>query len=124
MRFDEYVANANQNVAVIMQIEHINAVKEIEDIVKIRGIDALLIGPYDLSGSMGKIGQVKDPEVQAQVEKVRQVCLDTGMPLGIFTANPEEVKPLIEKGYTFIAAGIDTIFLGQSLKQALEIIKE
>jgi 2-keto-3-deoxy-L-rhamnonate aldolase RhmA len=124
MRFDEYIANANQNVAVIIQIEHINAVKEIEDIVKIPGIDALLVGPYDLSGTMGKIGQVKDPEVQAQVEKVRQVCLDTGMPLGIFTTNPEEVKPLIEKGYTVIAVGIDTIFLGRALKQAMEIIKQ
>jgi 2-dehydro-3-deoxyglucarate aldolase len=124
MWFGEYVANANQNVAVIMQIEHIDAVKEIEAIVKIQGIDALLIGPYDLSGTMGKIGQVKDPEVKKQIERVRQVCLDTGMPLGIFTTNPEEVKALIEKGYTVIAVGIDTIFLGQSLKQALKIIKE
>lgn len=124
MWFEEYVANANQNVAVIMQIEHIDAVKEIEDIVKIPGIDALLVGPYDLSGTMGKIGQVKDPEVQAQVEKVRQVCLDTAMPVGIFTTNPEEVKPLIEKGYTVIAAGIDTIFLGRALTQALQIIKK
>jgi 2-dehydro-3-deoxyglucarate aldolase len=123
MWFDEYVATANQNVAVIIQIEHIAAVNEIEDIVKIQGIDALLIGPYDLSGTMGKTGQVKDPEVQAQVERVRQVCLDTGMPVGIFTTNPEEVKSLIEKGYTLIAAGIDTIFLGRALKQALEIIK-
>ncbi len=124
MRFDEYLATANQNVAVIMQIEDIAAVKEIEDIVKVPGIDALMIGPYDLSGTMGKIGQVNHPEVQAQVEKVRQVCLDTGMPLGIFTTNPEEVKSLVKKGYTLIAVGIDTIFLGQSLKQAVKIIKE
>ena len=115
MRFSEYLANANQNVAVIMQIE---------DIVKVPGIDALMIGPYDLSGTMGKIGQVDHPEVQAQVERVRQVCLDTGMPLGIFTTNPEDAKPLIKKGYTLIAVGIDTIFLGQSLEQALKIIKK
>jgi 2-keto-3-deoxy-L-rhamnonate aldolase RhmA len=124
MWFDEYVATANQNVAVIMQIEHIAAVKDIDAIVKIQGIDALIIGPYDLSGTMGKTGQVRDPEVQAQVERVRQVCLDTGMPVGIFTTNPEEVKPLIEKGYTVIAVGIDTIFLGRALQQALKIIKE
>jgi 2-dehydro-3-deoxyglucarate aldolase len=124
MWFDEYVATANQNVAVIIQIEHIAAVNEIEDIVTIQGIDALIIGPYDLSGTMGKTGQVRDPEVQAQVEKVRKVCLDTGMPVGIFTMNPEDVKPLIKKGYTVIAAGIDTIFLGRALQQALKIIKE
>jgi len=124
MRFDEYLATANQNVAVIMQIEDIAAVKEIENIVKVPGIDALMIGPYDLSGTMGKIGQVNHPEVQAQVEKVRQVCLDTGMPVGIFTTNPEEVKSLIKKGYTLIAVGIDTIFLGRALTQALEIIKK
>ncbi|UCH98657.1 MAG: 2,4-dihydroxyhept-2-ene-1,7-dioic acid aldolase [Candidatus Aminicenantes bacterium] len=124
MRFREYVANANQNVAVIMQIEHIDAVKEIEAIVKIQGIDALLIGPYDLSGTMGKIGQVNDPEVQKQIDRVRQVCLHTGMPLGIFTTNPEEVKTFIEQGYIVIAVGIDTMFLGKSLEQALQIIKQ
>ena len=123
MSFREYVEQANETIVVIPQIEHIDAVNDIEAIVKVPGIDALMVGPYDLSASMGKIGRVKDPEVLGQIEKVRQVCLGAGMPLGIFTADPEEVKPLIQKGYTLIALGIDTMFLGQSLKQVLQTIK-
>jgi len=123
IKFQEYIDQANDSVSLILQIEHIDAVKEIEAIVKVPGIDALLIGPYDLSTSMGKIGQVNDSEVQKQIEKVRQVCLKAGMPLGIFTTQPDDVKSLIEKGYTLIGVGIDTLFLGQTLKQTLAYIK-
>lgn len=122
LSFQDYVETANKKIAVILQIEHIEAVKNIETIVKVPGIDALIIGPYDLSGSMGKIGQVKDPEVQQQIEKVRRVCLDAGMPVGIFTANPEDVKSLIEKGFTVIAMGIDTMIISQTIKQIVHTI--
>jgi 2-keto-3-deoxy-L-rhamnonate aldolase RhmA len=123
MSFADYVANANKNIAVIMQIEHIEGVKNIEAIVTVPGIDALFVGPYDLSGSMGKIGQVKDPGVQQQIDRVRQVCGDAGMATGIFTANPEDVKTFIHHGFTIIAAGIDVMIVAQAMKQVLETAK-
>ncbi len=122
MRFKEYIDSANQDIGVILQIEHIDAVKNIESIVKVPDIDALFIGPYDLSASMGRIGQVNDPAVQQQIEHVRSVCLDAGLAPGIFTANPQEVKTFIEKGYTLITLGIDTMILGKALKQTLQEI--
>ncbi|MGE5342314.1 MAG: HpcH/HpaI aldolase family protein [Candidatus Omnitrophota bacterium] len=121
--FGEYVKNANRDIAVILQIEDIKAVRNIESIVKVPGIDALFIGPYDLSGSMGKIGQVKDPDVQREIETVRRVCQNAGMPTGIFTSDPTDVKALIDNGFTLIAAGIDTAYFNQSLNQALSIMK-
>ena len=124
LTFQEYVDHANDDIALILQIEHIAAVKAIADIVKVPGVDALLVGPYDLSASMGKTGRVTDPEVQQHIEIVRQVCLKAGMPLGIFTTRPEEVKPLIEKGYRLIGVGVDSLYLGQALKQALETIRQ
>jgi 2-dehydro-3-deoxyglucarate aldolase/4-hydroxy-2-oxoheptanedioate aldolase len=123
LSFQEYVDSANREIAVILQIEHIDAVREIETIVKIPGIDGLFVGPYDLSGSMGKIGQVNDPEVQQQIQRVRQVCLGANMVLGIFTTKPEDVKPLIEKGFTLIALGIDTMLMGQYLGQLVQSVK-
>jgi 2-keto-3-deoxy-L-rhamnonate aldolase RhmA len=123
MSFQDYVDTANQKIAVILQIEHIDAVNNIEAIVKVPGIDALFIGPYDLSGSMGKIGQVKDPEVQQQVDKVRRVCLEAGMAVGIFTSNPDDVKSFIEKGYTVIAVGIDTMVISQRIRQIVQLMK-
>ena len=59
----DYVGSANDTVAVIVQAEHIDAVENIEAIVKVEGVDAIFIGPYDLSASMGKMGQVTDPAV-------------------------------------------------------------
>jgi 2-dehydro-3-deoxyglucarate aldolase len=123
LSFQEYVDNANREIAVILQIEHIDAVREIETIVKIPGIDGLLVGPYDLSGSMGKIGQVNDPEVRQQIQRVRQVCLEANMVLGIFTANPDDVKSLVEKGFTLIALGIDTMLMGEYLRQLVRSVK-
>jgi 2-keto-3-deoxy-L-rhamnonate aldolase RhmA len=54
----EYVNTSNENLAVVIQIEHIDAVKNIEEIIKVSGIDCLFIGPYDLSASMGKVGKL------------------------------------------------------------------
>lgn len=124
MNFQKYINDANQTISIILQIEHIDAVNNIEAIVKVPGIDALIIGPYDLSGSMGKIGQTNDPEVQEQIEKVRQTCLNANMPMGIFTANPEEVKTLIKKGYCLIAVGIDTMLMGKAVKEAIGISRQ
>ncbi len=119
MNFQEYVAEANEKIAIILQMEHIDAVRNIDAIVKVPGINALFIGPYDLSGSMGMTGQVNTPEVQQQIEILRNACIRTGLPMGIFTANPAEVKPLIDKGYSLIAVGIDAMILGKAAKETL-----
>lgn len=124
MKFQEYVDNANETITVIIQIEHIDAVKNLDDIIETPGLDAILIGPYDLSGSMGKTGQVNDPEVQQQIEKVRTTCLNANIPIGIFTTNPENVKALKEKGYSFIGVGMDTMALGQKMKENLDISRK
>lgn len=123
LTFQDYVDTANREIAVILQIEHIDGVRNIDAIVNVPGIDAIFVGPYDLSCSLNKIGQVNDPEVQQQIETVRRVCIDAGLTLGIFTANAREVKGFIEKGYRLIAVGIDIMLLGQSARQVLEMCK-
>ncbi len=110
---------ANQNIFVIIQVEHIKAVENIESIVKVPGIDAVFIGPYDLSGSMGKIGKVKDPEVLQKIDLVSTTCIEAGLPLGIFGIDVDAVQPYVNKGFTLIAVGVDTMFLGASAQKAL-----
>lgn len=123
MNFQQYVKEANEKIAIILQMEHIDAVRNIESIVKVPGIDAIFIGPYDLSGSMGMTGQVNSPEVQQQIEILRNACINAGLPMGIFTADPTEVKSLLEKGYSLIAVGIDAMILGKVMKETLKICK-
>src|SRR5206468_8793453 len=58
MKLQEYVVSANDKVAVMVQIEHVDAVPHINEIIGVSGVDAIVIGPYDLSASMGRPGEI------------------------------------------------------------------
>jgi 2-keto-3-deoxy-L-rhamnonate aldolase RhmA len=121
--FQAYVDGANEEVTVVVQAEHIEAVNHIDEIVAVPGVDAVLVGPYDLSASLGKLGQVGDPEVRAAIDRVTGACLAAGVRLGIFGLTAAAVKPYIEVGYTLIVAGIDTVLLGQAATDLLAELK-
>lgn len=123
LRFDEYVQNANRDMAVIPQVEHIEGVNNIEEIVKVPGIAAIFVGPYDLSGSLGKLGETKEPEVQKSIAKIKDVCSQAGLPAGIFGMDADAVLPYIQMGFTLITAGMDILFLGESAKKTLEKLR-
>lgn len=114
LKFQEYIVQANRTIAVIVQVEHIQAVQNIEAIIRVAGVDGVLIGPYDLSASMGRLGEVTHPEVTAAIARVTQTCQLAGMPLGVFGLSAQAVRPYIDCGYTLIAAGVDTVLLGQA----------
>ena len=123
MNFEDYVRRANEIIAVIVQVEHIDAVTQIDAIVAVPGIDAIFVGPYDLSGSMGKVGQVDDPDVQRQIEIVRTTCLKAHLPLGIFGVDPVALRALADQGFTLIAAGTDALMLGRAAKETVEAMR-
>jgi 2-keto-3-deoxy-L-rhamnonate aldolase RhmA len=122
MRFQEYVDTANDRVAVIVQAEHARAVENIESIVKVEGIDAVLLGPYDLSASLGKMGRIDDPAVTDAIDHVTRTCRAAGMPLGYFGVSAPAIRPYLERGYTLIVSGVDTLFLaGAAMKLREEL---
>ena len=124
LKFQEYLDEANEETAVVVQAEHIDAVNNIETIIKVPGVDAVLIGPYDLSASLGRMGEVTHPDVTAAIDYVTAVCRDANMPLGIFGVSATAVKPYIERGYTLIVAGVDTLLLGQAAQKLLAQVKD
>ncbi len=117
--FQDYLAQANDEVVVVVQAEHATAVENIEAIAATTGLDGVFIGPYDLSASLGKMGQVEDPKVIAAVDRVTAACQKAGLKLGVFGTNSEAVAPYIDRGYTLIAAATDTLLLGQSARDLL-----
>jgi len=121
--FQEYVATANDETAVIIQIEHRDAVNNIEDLLKVSGIDCLFVGPYDLSASMGKTGLTTDPDVQNAIMQVKKCAEQEKIPLGIFGTTADAVKPYIQSGYKLIAVGIDTLLIGKAAKNITDILK-
>jgi len=116
--FAEYVSQANEDTLLVVQIEHIEAVRNIEEILSVPGIDGTFIGPYDLSASLGIPGQIDHPEVQAAKQRVLEVTLAHGLTAGIHLLHPDQaaanLRQCIVEGYRFIALGSDIMFLGES----------
>ena len=125
MEFDEYVKTANDEIAMVMQIEHKDAIANLEDIVKVDGVDGLFIGPLDLSGSMGITGQLDHPDMLAALDKYRKVCQDNNKSAGMHIGrpNPENIRAAIEEGYTLVALGLDNVFLDENSKLTLKLAR-
>jgi 2-keto-3-deoxy-L-rhamnonate aldolase RhmA len=123
MSFGDYVANANDYAAVVIQVEHIESVKHLDEILEAPGVDGVLIGPYDLSGSYGMLGQVRSEPVQSSLDTIKRKCRERGMPFGIFVVNADAAPREIADGCSFIAIGTDSVFLTGAAKDALDLVK-
>jgi len=122
MDFVSYIAGANDEIAMIMQIEHKDAIADLEAIVDVPGVDGLFIGPLDLSGSMGITGQLEHPDMVAALERYRAVCRGGGKSFGLHVVRPtdESIRRALDQGYTLIALGLDTVFLEQGSRACLQ----
>ena len=112
--FDDYKKEA-QAPMLVAQIEHIMAVEKLEGILSVEGLDAILIGPYDLSASMGRTGQFDDPTFRKTMKNVLELCRQHQIPSGIHIVQPDskELQRCISEGYLFIAYSLDSVFLHQ-----------
>ena len=114
---------ANHRTALVVQIEHVDGVENVDAILDVEGVDAVFIGPYDLSASLGKTGKLTDPEVERCIHHVRDRCLAHQKPVGIFTMDAKTVTSLKAEGYTLIAVGMDTAMLSNSAKTILAQVR-
>ena len=121
--FNDYIEQANDEVVVVVQAVHAQAVENIQAIANTPGVDWVFIGPYDLSASLGKMGQLDDPIVVKAIEHITQTCLTAGVKLGVFTTSAEAAIPYIENGFILITAGTDTLLLGQGGRDIVGDIK-
>ncbi len=112
-RIKDYLHTAADEIAVIVQIETSEALAKIADIAAVEGVDAVFIGPSDLSASMGHLGNPGHEEVQAAIKQGLATLTAMGKPAGILAFNPEVARRYIEWGANFVAVGSD---LGVLLK--------
>lgn len=124
--FSEYISEANEEIAMIMQIEHKDAIPNLDAILRVKGVDGLFIGPYDLSGSMGIPGKLDHPGMLAALENFRNACNRHGKTAGmhIVHPNPENIAKSKQEGYTLIALGADVIFLRGKADESLRLARE
>lgn len=123
LTFADYIASANARTVVIVQIEHKDGVANVDEILRVQGIDAIFIGPYDLSGSMGILGQVSDARVLEAIEKVCAVCAAAKMTFGIYCATAEQASAAITTGARLVAVGTDLMHMANSAQKVLGAIR-
>jgi len=121
--FADYMETANSNVAVIIQAEHIEAIDNIDAIVEVEGIDAVFIGPYDLSASMGLMGQIDHADVVDAIDRVGRACQRRSIALGYFGTTADSVQGYIDKGYHLICAGVDAGFVSSGAEHVLRALR-
>jgi 2-keto-3-deoxy-L-rhamnonate aldolase RhmA len=123
LRFAEYLASANAQTVVVVQIEHRDAIAGVDQIAAVPGIDALFVGPYDLSNSMGLVGQVGHPDVVVAIDKVRAACARTKSTMGIFCSNADQARNEIKAGARLVAVGTDIMHIANSARSTLEALR-
>lgn len=115
--FEKYRAWAERETILIVQIEHIEGVDNLEQILAVDGVDGFIVGPYDLSASLGRPGDFAHPDVAAALDRVRTIMNQSRKVGGyhVVHSNRSEFTDRIEQGYRFIAYGDDMVFLAEKV---------
>lgn len=121
----EYCQMANDALITVILVEHYEGVRNIDDILQVEGIDAIMIGDGDLASSMGFLGREEEPDVQEAVNLIMTACKAAGMPI-MFDAprNAEEANRLLRQGGQFLFTGADIRFLARAANDALHKAKQ
>jgi 4-hydroxy-2-oxoheptanedioate aldolase len=113
-RIQGYHRNAHLDTCVLVQLETKIALKEIEAVAAVEGVDGIFIGPSDLAAAFGHLGNPKDSEVQAAIADAAQRIRAKGKSAGFLTGNPDDAEALFEAGYNFVALGSDVGVLARN----------
>ena len=122
--FEKYIKNDSKKIQLILQIESIEGINNLEKILNLKNISGTLLGPYDLSSSLGVIGRLESPLVKNAIKKYEEISNKKKVFKGIHIAQPDltKIKLAYKKKYKYVAAGTDMIFLGNSCKEFLKKI--
>ena len=124
--FEEYCEWLDKNTVIIVQIEHIDAVHNFDEILSTPHIDGFILGPYDLSASMGKPGKFDDHDVQNAIESVLQLANKKNIPAGIHIIEPNisELKKRIDMGFQFLAYSLDIRMLDSLSREGVNTVQK
>lgn len=118
-----YLTTANKQVSVVVQLESADALGELESICAVAGVDALFIGPADLSASMGHVGQLTHPAVVDRMSQAVRRAQECGMPIGTVGNTPEQVAQYRAVGFDYVAIASDLGLLMRSAQAALAALR-
>lgn len=126
LEFEKYKNWVNKHSVVIVQIEHITAVENLGEILRVKGVDGFIVGPYDLTGSLGRPGEFEHPDMKRLLKNIMKVAKKMNKPSGFHVIHPDAGALLkkIREGYKFLGFSLDTLFIGESIAAQMKIIKK
>jgi 2-keto-3-deoxy-L-rhamnonate aldolase RhmA len=119
----DHFSNANRQIAVVVQLETPQALAALDSIAAVPGVDALFVGPADLSGAIGLPGQTMHAEVMALMTRAARRGLEIGMPMGTIGGTPEQVARYRAAGFGFLAVNSDIGLLVRGARDALAALR-
>lgn len=120
----EYLEGVDASFLRIMQIEHVDAVNNLEEILAVDGVDTIVVGPNDLSGSIGLLGQTRHPEVMALMDKIGEKCNAAKVPFGVsMGVDKVSLTDWVRRGAVWIGAGNDVSYIAQAGSDTIKLIR-
>ncbi|GLV26896.1 2,4-dihydroxyhept-2-ene-1,7-dioic acid aldolase [Sphingobium sp. TomTYG45] len=116
-----YLATAHERIFTIVQIESQAGLDAIEDIASVPGVDALFIGPADLAGSLGHLGNPGHPDVQQAISKALSRIRSLGKPAGLFAISTDDAQQRIAEGVNFLSVGTDIGLLANGARNLRQL---
>ncbi len=122
----DYIRHSSDRICRFIQLEHINAVYDLDNILQVPGIDGIIVGPCDLSGSIGHLNEIFHPDVLNLIDLCISKCQTANMPIGVAVgANSEkDVRFWFDRGFQFISAGSDISAIVSTAKAQKEMMKK
>lgn len=120
----KYIEASGKNIWKVIQIEHVDAVDNLEQIVAVDGVDAILVGPNDLSASAGRIGQYDHPEVVRLFDRIAAIARNSHIPFGVATYGETAVNNWLQRGVDWIILGTDFLFMRDKALASLQSFRE
>ena len=121
--WQEYERSANENTMVIALIETLEAVENIEEIISVKGIDAVFLGAFDMSVGAGLSGNVSDPTIQKALDKILAACKKRQIPVMHTTTNGTDVDAWVQKGVRLIVQGAESGVFAKACTEFLDSVK-
>jgi 2-keto-3-deoxy-L-rhamnonate aldolase RhmA len=120
---DDYTARADGEICLLVQVETAEALRNIEAIAAVEGVDGIFIGPSDLAASMGHLGNADHPDVQAKIKQGLAAARKVGKPIGCLSLSAEGAAAQLKEGFAFSMLGTDLGFLVRQVRSDVAVLK-